>query len=367
MKDNNDNYNKNKIKKKNKYKLINEGNKLSSIKEKKEKNKKDIIYIKTLSSFNNYGKKLNLEKELFPIINLTFVSKINHITINHPPEYKIPLEYEKPTIKLKSLDSIIKEDFHIIKEEEKDLVDGMIKLSSDDFFRMKKIKFFFKYGSLDSFHFYNSHISNKLQLFYGKFENIVNFRYDIYSLPLLKNHLFFLNFRDKESKKFNYYKYNIGKINSYIKKNNINMINKINLMKLNTTRELMIIQKDHKNLGEKPDNETADYVYFSYFDKKDDSQCVKLANEEEKKAILTQSYDKFRTKKENSVIMRIFGLRKKTIRRPLYGIDINEILMKHLECHLRRNPFKFEKKDNLIEKCLRLNKEEKKKINQKKK
>ena len=65
--------------------------------------------------------------------------------------------------------------------------------------------------------------------------------------------------------------------------------------------------------------------------------------------------------------MRIFGLRKKTIRRPIYGIDINEILMKHLECHLRRNPFKFEKKDNLIEKCLRLNKEEKKKMIQKKK
>ena len=44
MKDNNDNYNQDKIKKENKYKLINEGNKLSSIKEKKEKNKKDIIY-----------------------------------------------------------------------------------------------------------------------------------------------------------------------------------------------------------------------------------------------------------------------------------------------------------------------------------
>ena len=361
MKDNNDNYNKDKNKKETKFKLINGENQLTSIQEKNEKNKRDIIYIKTLTSFNNYGKKLNSEKELFPIVNLTFVSNIKHITINHPPEYTIPLEYEKPTIKLKSLDSMIKEDFSIIKEEEKDLVDGLIKLSHDDFFRMRKIKLYFKYGNMDSFHVYNSHISNKLKSFYEKFENLVNFRYDIYSLPLLKNHLYFLNFRDKESKKFNYYKHNIEKINSYLKKNDINMINKINLMKLNTTRELLIIQKDFKNLGEKPDNETADYVYFSYFDKKDDSQCVKLANEEEKKAILRQPNDKFRIKKESSVIMRIFGLRKKTIRRPIYGIDINEILMKHLECHLRRNPFKFEKKDNLIEKCLRINKNTKKK------
>ena len=54
--------------------------------------------------------------------------------------------------------------------------------------------------------------------------------------------------------------------------------------------------------------------------------------------------------------MRIFGLRTKTIRKPIFGVDINDIIMQHLKCHLLRNPFKFEKRDNLLEKILKRNK-----------
>ena len=50
MKDNNDNYNKDKNKKETKFKLINGENQLTSIQEKNEKNKRDIIYIKTAES-----------------------------------------------------------------------------------------------------------------------------------------------------------------------------------------------------------------------------------------------------------------------------------------------------------------------------
>ncbi len=335
--------------------------KLDSIEESKINNKeKDIIYLKTISSFNKNGKlSINpIITNVYPILNLTFVQNLNtKLNINVPQKYNIPTEYEKPNIQLKSLDFRTYEEKTIFFEEERDLVDDMIKLSHEDFFRMKKISAFFRYGNLDSFHHFNSHISKLLRNFYNKFENIVNFRYDIYTVPLLKNHLYFLNFRNKEQKRFNFYKHNIEKINSYVNRNDVNMINKINLIKLNTTRELMLILKTYKNLGEKVDSyEKCDFIYYSYFNKKDDSQSIKIANEQERKAILILPDHNSSSKKETSVIMRIFGLRKKTIRKPIFGVDINDIIMKHLKCHLIRNPFKFEKRDNLLEKILKRNK-----------
>ena len=69
------------------------------------------------------------------------------ININEPQKYKIPTEYEKPNIQLKSLDFRTYEEKTIFFEEERDLVDDMIKLSHEDFFRMKKISAFFRYGN----------------------------------------------------------------------------------------------------------------------------------------------------------------------------------------------------------------------------
>lgn len=231
-------------------------------------------------------------------------------------------------------------------EERKELEDEFEDIKYNDMHIVKKIKDFFKYGNVDKTLLHNTYIENLMNYFYAKKENIINFAYDIYAAPYLKNNLLFeANFWDSINN--NRYKLTIDKIKDFLNTNAMFILNRATYLRLNKLKKLNLVVQDYKTLSEVKETENHDFGDYAYLNNKNEKyQGINIATGPEREIILYQSYlfNKPKTALEQN---------SKIKNKNKNNQNIFNILIQHQQEHTNNNMIELSNNDDIIEFLIR--------------
>lgn len=267
-------------------------------------------YIFLSNSQLTYPFTIKIQEYLFPHLMPTHKCKL--IPIEHNVEEKIELEDEFEDIKYN--------DMHIVN----------------------KIKDFFKYGNVDKTLLHNTYIENLMKYFYEKKENIINFAYDIYAAPYLKNNLIFEG-KNWDNVNNNRYKLTIDKIKDLLNENATFILNRATCLRLNKLKKLNLVVQDYKTLSEVKETENHDFGDYAYLNNKNDKyQGINIATGPERDIILYQTYlfHKSATERNSKINNKSNN-------------NIFNILLKHQQEHKNNNMIELSNNNDIIEFLIR--------------
>ncbi len=261
----------------------------------------------------------------------TFIPNPKHLfKLTSKNEYEFPKQMPTHNYKLLEIDRTVND-----AEELRDGVEDMIQ---NNIHWVKKIKMFFRHGNIDKTIQSNMYIENLMNYFYSKMENKINFIFDIYAAPHIRNNLFFNIDKSVISETQNNYKISLDKIKARMENNSFNILNKYTMMRLNKLRKLKMVIQDYKALSEVKESENNDFEDYAYLNNKITKyDKINLTYGQEREIILCHNHlFDYKPKLNNKKRKELEELRKRK--------NILDILFDHKDDHegfvLRANEHK---------------------------